>query len=123
MNRKKKEYTNIIAKLYEEHNKNVPFIKKYSNNSIKLNQILNARDAFQNDMNSIRLSWYPAREIIKEFITFNKFIFELLDTQIKENITMLLNTDDISNQIICANLCYNEINKKKQEILELCNKI
>ena len=127
MARPKKEYTNIFARMINQHNTVfVPFFKSIKITSgpfkLKVQRILNVRDKFEEgrglwDGSGNRSEITQVRNSITEYLILNQFLFSLLDKDKANSAMELIKTNDKDNMHIGAAMIYQFIEDKKIDIL------
>ncbi len=123
---KKKEYSNIFAKMIVLHNEETsPFIKELKSGSLKIRKNNIHLDLNRLESEDEKLgNCYNHKEYFYEYLLMNRFLIQFIDKKsYKECLDLLHNSDyrDLSNMIISANIVYNLIEEKKLEIISKLN--
>ena len=112
---KKKEYQNVFAKMAETHNQFVPVLRSLNLKTVKVRntRILTLRDTLEHSEN-ILLSV----DLLTEYLVLNNYILKFISTEQLDSCYDLIKSKNKDNVVIAANVLYNLIEEKKQEIKE-----
>jgi len=115
---KKKEYQNVFAKMAETHNQFVPVLRSLNLKTVKVRntRILTLRDTLEHSEN-ILLSV----DLLTEYLVLNNYILKFISTEQLDSCYDLIKSKNKDNVVIAANVLYNLIEEKKQEIKEKLN--
>jgi len=114
---KKKEYTNISAKLIEFHNTQiVPFLRELKSSSIKIRntRTIKDRNRLEDETFEDLTNYY--HDFTIEYLILNKFILDFISKEEYEICINLIKNADPQNKVIGATMIYNLVEAKKEEI-------
>ena len=112
---KKKEYQNVFAKLAETHNQFVPVLRSLNLKTVKVRntRILTLRDILEYSEDIL----LPV-DLLTEYLVLNNYILKFISTEQLDSCYDLIKSKNKDNVVIAANVLYNLIEEKKQEIKE-----